>query len=213
MPLEVKTGVRPDYAYAGQQAVELKRYLSEEVLGQDTFASRLYRGLFIRQVLMQVDKLCLYGMLERAQLQPLLGRREWWMRGDYQLGTLPDYVEAMVVAHVENDSCFKPSYQTTMQNVLQIELPYSLLPALIASKMDASFQRLVEQCQVPRQFCLMPQREGEVAQPPREGEWHRACDRSTGRGASGHSCAVDRDGPTASGGGALKGALWSRRLS
>ncbi|WAF89724.1 DNA phosphorothioation-dependent restriction protein DptH [Aeromonas hydrophila] len=166
MPLEVKTGVRPDYAYAGQQAVELKRYLSEEVLGQDTFASRLYRGLFIRQVLMQVDKLCLYGVLERAQLQPLLDRREWWMRGDYQLGALPDYVEAMVVAHVENDSCFKPSYQTTGQNVLQIELPYSLLPALIASKMDTSIQRLVEQCQVPRQFCLMPQCEGEVAQPP-----------------------------------------------
>ncbi|UNP87546.1 DNA phosphorothioation-dependent restriction protein DptH [Aeromonas encheleia] len=166
MPLEVKTGVRPDYAYAGKQAVELKRYLSEEVLGQDTLASRLYRGLFIRQVLMQVDKLCLYGVLERAQLQPLLDKREWWMRGDYQLGTLPDYVEAMVVAHVENDSCFKPSYQTTGQNVLQIELPYSLLPALIASKMDASIQTLVEQCQVPSQFCLMPHREVEVPQPP-----------------------------------------------
>ncbi len=26
LPLEVKTGVRPDYAYAGQQAKELKRY-------------------------------------------------------------------------------------------------------------------------------------------------------------------------------------------
>lgn len=165
MPLEVKTGVRPDYAYAGQQAVELKRYLSEEVLGQDTLASRLYRGLFIRQVLMQVDKLCLYEVLERAQLQPLLDKREWWMRGDYQLGTLPDYVEAMVVAHVENDSCFKPSYQTTDQNVLQIELPYSLLPALIASKMDASIQVLVEQCQVPSQFCLLPHREVEVQQP------------------------------------------------
>ncbi|MFQ2515138.1 DNA phosphorothioation-dependent restriction protein DptH [Aeromonas caviae] len=166
MPLEVKTGVRPDYAYAGKQAVELKRYLSEEVLGQDTLASRLYRGLFIRQVLMQVDKLCLYGVLERAQLQPLLDKREWWMRGDYQLGTLPDYVEAMVVAHVENDSCFKPSYQTTDQNVLQIELPYSLLPALIASKMDVSIQTLVEQCQVPIQFCLMPHREVEALQPP-----------------------------------------------
>ncbi|MBA2076689.1 DNA phosphorothioation-dependent restriction protein DptH [Aeromonas veronii] len=154
MPLEVKTGVRPDYAYAGKQAVELKRYLSEEVLGQNTLASRLYRGLFIRQVLMQVDKLSLYGVLERSQLQPLLDRREWWMRGDYQLGTLPDYVEAMVVAHVENDSCFKPSYQTTDQNVLQIELPYSLLPALIACKMDASLLSLVEQCQVPSQFCL-----------------------------------------------------------
>lgn len=154
MPLEVKTGVRPDYKYAGQQALELKRYLTEEVLGLQTLASRLYRGLFIRQVLMQIDKLCLYGVMNQQQLQPLLAEREWWMRGDYELATVPDYVEGMVVAHVENDSCFVPSYKTTDDGVLQVELPYSLLPALIESKAWESVNELVKLCHVPAEYCL-----------------------------------------------------------
>lgn len=83
LPLEVKTGVRPDFAYAGQQALELKRYLMEEVPSPNTLAARLYRGLFIRQVLMQVDKLCLYQVMQPAQLAPLLTEREWWLKGIY----------------------------------------------------------------------------------------------------------------------------------
>ncbi|WMC09822.1 DNA phosphorothioation-dependent restriction protein DptH [Oceanimonas pelagia] len=154
MPLEVKTGVRPDYKYAGQQALELKRYLTEEVLGLQTLASRLYRGLFIRQVLMQIDKLCLYGVMNQQQLQPLLAEREWWMRGDYELAMVPDYVEGIVVAHVENDSCFVPSYKTTAEGILQVELPYSLLPALIESKAWESLNDLVSLCHVPAEYCL-----------------------------------------------------------
>ncbi|WP_146685593.1 hypothetical protein, partial [Escherichia coli] len=33
LPLEVKTGARPDYNHAGQQARELKRYLQQDILG------------------------------------------------------------------------------------------------------------------------------------------------------------------------------------
>ncbi|MCV4731616.1 hypothetical protein OFB80_27395, partial [Escherichia coli] len=49
LPLEVKTGARPDYNYAGQQAAELKRYLQQDILEPHTLASQLYRALFIRQ--------------------------------------------------------------------------------------------------------------------------------------------------------------------
>ncbi|NUD09136.1 hypothetical protein HUC44_25445, partial [Escherichia coli] len=86
LPLEVKTGARPDYSYAGQQAVELKRYLQQDILEPHTLASQLYRALFIRQVLMQVEKLRLYGVLDSDKLAPLLDRREWWLTGDYLLG-------------------------------------------------------------------------------------------------------------------------------
>ena len=78
LPLEVKTGARPDYNYAGQQAAELKRYLQQDILEPHTLASQLYRALFIRQVLMQVEKLQLYGVLDSDKLAPLLDRREWW---------------------------------------------------------------------------------------------------------------------------------------
>ncbi|HEN3647566.1 TPA: DNA phosphorothioation-dependent restriction protein DptH [Yersinia enterocolitica] len=154
LPLEVKTGARPDYNYAGRQARELKRYLQQDILGPQTLASQLYRALFIRQVLMQVEKLRLYGVLDNDKLSPLLERREWWLTGDYQLGEFSDYVEGFVVAHVDSETCFDLSYKTTPDNILQIEIPYSLLPSLIAAQGDE--QQLSERYRVPEKYWLKP---------------------------------------------------------
>lgn len=156
LPLEVKTGVRPDYAYAGKQAKELKRYLHEEVIGPRALASHLYRGLFIRQVLMQVEKFRLYDVLAEEALMPLLSKREWWLKGEYEVISVPDYVDGFIVAHVENDSCFEPDYQLTTENILQIELPYSLLNSLINARSDQELDDLVEICKVPKQYRLKP---------------------------------------------------------
>lgn len=156
LPLEVKTGVRPDFDYAGQQALELKRYLMEEVLGGGTLAARLYRGLFIRQVLMQVDKLCLYKVMGPNDLEALLSQREWWLKGEYSLANVPDYVEGFVVAHIENDSCFVPKYQMTEGGVLQVELPYALLTSLIQASAGQSLDELVTLCHVDKKFILRP---------------------------------------------------------
>ncbi|KIS44692.1 DNA phosphorothioation-dependent restriction protein DptH [Kosakonia radicincitans] len=152
LPLEVKTGARPDYNHAGQQARELKRYLQQDILGPQTLASQLYRALFIRQVLMQVEKLRLYGVLDNDKLSPLLERREWWLTGDYQLGELADYAEGFVVAHVDSGTCFDLSYKETAENILQIEIPYSLLPSLIAAQGDQP--PLAERYRVPEKYLL-----------------------------------------------------------
>ncbi|MNG68650.1 AAA-like domain protein [compost metagenome] len=154
LPLEVKTGSRPDYNYAGQQARELKRYLQQDILGPQTLASQLYRALFIRQVLMQVEKLRLYGVLDNDKLTPLLARREWWLTGDYQLGELTDYADGFVVAHVDSESCFDLSYKVTPDNILQIEIPYSLLPSLISAQGDQP--PLTERYHVPEKYRLKP---------------------------------------------------------
>lgn len=158
LPLEVKTGARPDYSYAGQQASELKRYLQQDILEPQTLASQLYRALFIRQVLMQVEKLHLYGVLDSDKLSPLLDRREWWLTGDYQLGELKDYIDGFVVAHVDSATCFDLSYKETANNILQIEIPYSLLPSLITSQKDQS--PLAERYRVPEKYLLKPELEG-----------------------------------------------------
>ncbi|EAA8388918.1 TPA: DNA phosphorothioation-dependent restriction protein DptH [Salmonella enterica] len=155
LPLEVKTGARPDYSHAGQQARELKRYLLQDILGPQTLASQLYRALFIRQVLMQVEKLRLYGVLDNDKLSPLLERREWWLTGDYQLGELADYAEGFVVAHVDSGTCFDLSYKETAENILQIEIPYSLLPSLIAAQGDQP--PLAERYRVPEKYLLKPE--------------------------------------------------------
>ncbi|WP_421550600.1 DNA phosphorothioation-dependent restriction protein DptH [Kluyvera intermedia] len=154
LPLEVKTGARPDYNYAGQQARELKRYLQQDILEPQTLASQLYRALFIRQVLMQVEKLRLYGVLDSDKLAPLLERREWWLTGDYQLSELTDYADGFVVAHVDSGTCFDFSYKETAENILQIEIPYSLLPSLISAQGDES--SLAERYRVPEKYRLKP---------------------------------------------------------
>ncbi|MBP2836924.1 DNA phosphorothioation-dependent restriction protein DptH [Dickeya parazeae] len=154
LPLEVKTGARPDYSYAGQQARELKRYLQQDILEPQTLASQLYRALFIRQVLMQVEKLRLYGVLDSDKLAPLMDRREWWLTGDYQLGELTDYADGFVVAHVDSGTCFDLSYKETADNILQIEIPYSLLPSLIAAQ--GNELPLAERYRVPEKYRLKP---------------------------------------------------------
>jgi len=159
LPLEVKTGVRPDFNYAGQQALELKRYLVEEVLGPNTLASQLYRGLFIRQVLMQVDKLCLYEVMNPEQLAPLLSKREWWLKGEYSLATVPDYAEGFVVAHVNSDSFFIPQYKMTESRILQVELPYALLTSLIHASVGESLDELITTCHVDKKYLLSPIKE------------------------------------------------------
>lgn len=163
LPLEVKTGARPDYNYAGQQARELKRYLQQDILGQQTLASQLYRALFIRQVLMQVEKLRLYGVLDSDKLSPLLTRCEWWLTGDYQLGELADYADGFVVAHVDSGSCFDLSYKETADNILQIEIPYSLLPSLISTQKGQP--PLAERYHVPEKYRLKPDCDAGLSQP------------------------------------------------
>ncbi len=163
LPLEVKTGVRPDYNHAGQQARELKRYLRQDILGPQTLASQLYRALFIRQVLMQVEKLRLYGVLDNDKLSPLLERREWWLTGDYQLGELADFAKGFVVAHVDSGTCFDLSYKETAENILQIEIPYSLLPSLIAAQDDQP--PLAERYRVPEKYLLKPERNVDSSHP------------------------------------------------
>lgn len=154
LPLEVKTGAKPDFTYAGKQATELKRYLTEEVLGPPTLASTLYRGLFVRQVLMQVEKLRLYQVLSESNLSELMARREWWLKGQYQMANLDGYASGFVVAHVESDSCFEPDYNLTDSNILQVQLPFGLLDSLINVKTTCELDALVATLHVPKQYRL-----------------------------------------------------------
>ncbi|GAA4493830.1 DNA phosphorothioation-dependent restriction protein DptH [Pseudaeromonas paramecii] len=156
LPLEVKTGARPDFKHAGEQAQELLRYLRDEVLGPQRLANRLYRGLFVRQVLQQVEKLRLYGVLSAERLSELLARREWWLKGEYQVSAVPGYVDGIVLAHIDNDSCFEPQLQTTAQNLLQIELPYALLPQLMSAEGDAELAQFVAWCKGAAHYRLQP---------------------------------------------------------
>ncbi|WP_413674413.1 DNA phosphorothioation-dependent restriction protein DptH [Massilia cellulosiltytica] len=153
LPLEVKTGARPDYDKAVEQARELKRFLRDEILGPDTMVGKLYRGLFVRQVLMQVEKYRLYGVLSDADLRHLSARREWWLKGDYTLAELTDYPAGVVVSHLDSDTCFDSSYRVE-QDVMLIDLPIGLLDSLIDAANAEQIRALRAQCHVPVEYLL-----------------------------------------------------------
>jgi DNA phosphorothioation-dependent restriction protein DptH len=153
LPLEVKTGARPDYDNAVKQARELKRYLRDVILGPTTMAGKLYRGLFVRQVLMQVEKYRLYGVLSDADLQHLTQQREWWLKGDYTLGELSEYPAGVVLSHLDSETCFDATYRVE-EDVVLIDLPIALLDSLIDASSAEQIRALRAQCHVPVEYLL-----------------------------------------------------------
>ncbi|RBW65354.1 DNA phosphorothioation-dependent restriction protein DptH [Vibrionales bacterium C3R12] len=132
LPLEVKAGLKQTHNKGVEQAKELKRYLTEDILGRDDLAGHLYRGLFMRQILMQIDKYKLYNLYQTDYFEPLLKQREWWLQGDYQLAELQEYPEGFLVAMVENDTFFEASFEE-VKNILKIQLPSANLNYLVST--------------------------------------------------------------------------------
>ncbi|WP_114827096.1 DNA phosphorothioation-dependent restriction protein DptH, partial [Vibrio cholerae] len=155
LPIEVKTGSTPDYNKAVQQANELRRYLTE-LLSDSTFASKIYRGLFIRQVLMQIDKYRLYGVFSDDYFEALLAEKEEWLRGNYRIAEIENYPAGLVVSHLESGSCFEPSY-SMQEGVLKVDLPISLLPSLVQNPLQVLMNEkdIAKICHVPVEYMLV----------------------------------------------------------
>jgi len=155
LPLEVKAGLKQTHKKGVEQAKELKRYLTQDILGRDDLAGHLYRGLFIRQILMQIDKYKLYNLYQPDYFESLLKQREWWLQGDYQLVELQDYPEGFLVAMVENDTFFDASFEE-VDNIVKIQLPTANLNHLVSTPLttlmaDACSDTLSK---IPEQYLL-----------------------------------------------------------
>lgn len=155
LPVEVKTGAPPNYAKAVTQARALLSYLGDTILGRDCLAHKLYRSLFVRQVLIQIDNYELYGIFEKDYFKTVVERREEWLRGDYNLSKVQDYVEGIVVAHSDSEACLSPGYDVE-NNVLKITLPSALLGNLVQSTLAGKQARvdLIAPFKVPSQYIL-----------------------------------------------------------
>lgn len=160
LPVEVKAGGRPDFSKAREQALELKQYMGKNLLGPnpDTLEAKLYRGLFVRQVLLQIEKYELYQVFESDHFSGLLSNREAWLEGNYSIGELPDdYPKALVVAHINNESCFEEKYELK-GGMLEAEIPMGLLDQLVRTP----YQELRDKIEnssllhIPGQYFLQP---------------------------------------------------------
>ncbi|MBH0045900.1 DNA phosphorothioation-dependent restriction protein DptH [Pseudoalteromonas sp. NZS11_1] len=141
LPLEVKIGKKRTHSKGIQQAKELKRYLIENLFGRDDLAGHLYRGLFIRQVLMQVDKFELYKVYEGDYFNKLQSNREWWLQGDYQIADVENYPQGFMMAFFENADFAKEEF-TLEDNILQIILPSANLNRFISTPLQDLFKNI-----------------------------------------------------------------------
>ncbi|TMP07634.1 DNA phosphorothioation-dependent restriction protein DptH [Pseudoalteromonas sp. S3178] len=155
LPLEVKIGKKRTHGKGIQQAKELKRYLVENLFGRDDLAGHLYRGLFIRQVLMQVDKFELYKVYDNDYFNELQNNREWWLQGDYQVADLADYPQGFMMAFFENSDFAKEEY-TLEDDILQIILPSANLNRFISTPLQTLLSNIQssELCYIPEQYIL-----------------------------------------------------------
>ncbi|WP_075196928.1 DNA phosphorothioation-dependent restriction protein DptH [Marinobacter sp. C18] len=160
LPVEVKAGGRPDFSKAKEQALELKQYMGKNLLGPrpDTLEAKLYRGLFVRQVLLQIEKYELYQVFESDHFSGLLTNREAWLEGNYSIGELSDdYPQALVVAHINNESCFEEKYELK-DGVLEAEIPMGLLDQLVRTPYQELRDKIKSSSllNIPRQYFLKP---------------------------------------------------------
>ncbi len=155
LPLEVKTGKKQTHSKGVEQAKELKRYLTQDILGNNTLASHLYRGLFIRQILMQIDKYKLYHLYDKNYFEGLLAEREWWLQGDYKLAEIEEYPDGFLVSHVENETFFEADFKE-VDNILKIQLPISYLPSFIKTPLGELFNNIKPEklCHIPEKYIL-----------------------------------------------------------
>jgi len=155
LPLEVKTGIKQTHKKGVEQAIELKRYLTEDILGRQDLAGSLYRGLFIRQVLMQVDKYKLYNLYQDDYFADFISEREWWLQGDYSIAEINNYPDGFLVAHVENDTFFEPEF-TEVDNILKIQLPINNLRGLVNTPLQELMHEVKPEklCYIPEQYLL-----------------------------------------------------------
>ncbi|WP_335920277.1 DNA phosphorothioation-dependent restriction protein DptH [Shewanella algae] len=155
LPLEVKTGATPNYQKAITQAKALVRYMTEDILGNRTVAGKLHRGLFMRQVLMQIDKYRLYNVFNSGYFDALLEDKERWLKGDYELAGIADYPQGFVVSHLESDAIFEPDYQL-VDGILRIDLPMAMLKTLVETPLQGllSTTDIAKLCHVPPKYML-----------------------------------------------------------
>ncbi len=150
LPVEVKAGQHgaDSMAKACGQVEALRDYLVEGLLGLDSLEGKIYRSLFIRQVLTQVEKYQLYDVFPdkvkpENQYKHLLNQREEFLSGVYSIAELADYAEGLAIGILSNDSCLDTSSKL-QGNVLQIEIPDSYLNRLLSTPVEQLSKEISE---------------------------------------------------------------------
>ncbi|MEZ9795379.1 hypothetical protein AB4283_24840, partial [Vibrio splendidus] len=124
LPLEVKTRKKgTDFTKAVKQAKALSDHM-KRLLEPKTFKGKVYRSLFIQQVLTQIDKFELYSVFPESYFTGIRNNPYSLLQGDYDICDLSNYPEGIALA--VNEGMERSRIESELDaevNVLKIRLP------------------------------------------------------------------------------------------
>ncbi len=123
-PVEVKSG-SADVNKAIKQAKSLKTFFQDFLFKGNEIKAQILKGLFVRQLFMQVDKFRLYDVFDEDYFQLLIDNREKLLNGTYDIVDLKDYYDGAVVFFNDAVSQFNTEFDTQFENILVCKLPSS----------------------------------------------------------------------------------------
>ncbi|MDN5124752.1 DNA phosphorothioation-dependent restriction protein DptH [Aliarcobacter butzleri] len=133
-PVEVKSS-SADMNKAKEQVKALKRFFYEHLFEGNTLKNKLLKGLFIRQVFMQIEKYELYNIFNTNYFSEFYNKREELLEGIFELLDLDNYSKCSVIAFLDENQ-----YDTQMSIkddiVLEIKLPYQYQKQMIHLSYD-----------------------------------------------------------------------------
>lgn len=161
LPVEVKTGEHQSgsLSKAREQVKALREFLVGGLLGPSTLEGKIYRGLFIRQLMMQIEKFELYQVFGETLSEDKIENREELLSGNYQIAELPVYADGLVVGILSNHSCIAA---TCLQegSLLEIKVPQGFLETLLETPLSELTQKISnrEILNLPDRAYLTPQK-------------------------------------------------------
>tara|TARA_R110001583_G_scaffold47238_2_gene147992 strand:- start:10288 stop:17577 length:7290 start_codon:yes stop_codon:yes gene_type:complete len=158
LPLEVKTREKgTDFTKAVKQAKALAEHM-KRLLEPKTFKGKVYRSLFIQQVLTQVDKFKLYKVFPENYFESLIGNpdsklqgnSDILLQGDYDICDLSNYPEGIALAVNEGMERSRiESELDTEVNVLKLRLPQGIVTMLHEKPISELSERFKDQLVYP----------------------------------------------------------------
>ena len=124
LPLEVKTRKQgTDFTKAVKQVKALADHM-KRLLVPKTFKGKVYRSLFIQQVLTQIDKFELYDVFPEMYFSSIRNNPDTLLQGDYDICDLSNYPEGVALAVNEGMERSRVESELDKEaNVLKLRLP------------------------------------------------------------------------------------------
>jgi len=137
-PVEVKSG-SADMKKALQQTKALKAYFYDHLFSGNSLKGRLLKGLFIRQVFMQVEKYQLYDVFDEDYFNSLYEKREYLLDGNYPLVEFDNHSEGAVVAFLDVQLDTSIAFR---ENVLEFRFPFEFQSQMLNLSFNALSKKL-----------------------------------------------------------------------